>query len=102
MERILKQAAEKDDDQNPERSVLVSPAIAMASDLMGSEKSTIRDGKADMLEHDLANGFDLSDATWHRDEGWARRPIRDGGMYGKSYLLTDTYKADQAMFDRGS
>jgi hypothetical protein len=101
MERILKQAAEKDDDQNPERSV-VARAIAMASDSMGSEKSTIRDGKADMPEYDLANGYALPDATWHRDQGWARRPGRDGGMYGKSYL-TDTYKADiQEMFERGS
>ena len=101
MERILKQAAEKDDDQNPERSV-VARAIAMASDSMGSEKSTIRDGKADMPEYDLAKGYNLPDATWHRDQGWARRPGRDGGMYGKSYM-TDTYKADiQGMFDRGS
>jgi hypothetical protein len=101
MERILKQAAEKDDDQNPERSV-VARAIAMASESMGSETSTIRDGKADMPEYDLANGYTLPDATWHRDQGWARRPGRDGGMYGKSYL-TDTYKADiQEMFERGS
>ena len=70
MERIFKQAAEKDDDQNPERSV-VTRAIAMASDSMGLEKTTIRDGKVDMPEYDLANGYDSPDATWHRDQGWA-------------------------------
>jgi hypothetical protein len=71
MERILKQAAEKDDDQNPERSV-VARAIAMASESMSSETSTIRDGKADMPEYDLAKGYTLPDAAWQRDQGWAR------------------------------
>jgi hypothetical protein len=100
MKHILKQAAQKD-DQNPEQSV-VARAIAMASESMGSEKSTIRDGKADMPEYNLADNYTLPDTIWHRNQGWARRPGREGGMYGKSYL-TGAYKEDiQAMFERGS
>jgi hypothetical protein len=37
-----------------------------------------------------------------RAQGWARRPERDGGMYGKSYL-TPVYRAMiQLMFEKGA
>jgi hypothetical protein len=90
------------DDTSVIAKSVVAEAIAIAKAAISSGDADIRSAKAEMGEYNLANGWDISDDKLHRPQGWARRPNREDGMYGKLYI-TDQYREDlQAMFDQGA
>jgi hypothetical protein len=80
---------------------VVAEAIALAKAATDSGEANIRNAKDDMEEYNLANDWDFSDEELRRPQGWARRPNREDGMYGKLYI-TDLFKEElQNMFDEG-
>jgi hypothetical protein len=83
-----------------QRSVMAR-AISIASDCIHTGKVAVQDGKEEMEEYKVARGWTVEEETLCRGQGWARRPNRADGMYGKQYS-TDEYRAVIVeMFERG-
>jgi hypothetical protein len=81
---------------------VVAVAISLAKAAISSGEVKIRSAKENMVEYSLAEGWDVSDDALHRRQGWARRPNREDGMYGATYI-TDEYREElQHMFDQGA
>lgn len=84
-----------------QRSVLAR-GISIALDSIATKQTDLRDGKEDMPEYDIARNWDVPEEDLCRQKGWARRPNRDDGMYGPSYI-TDTIKEIiQELFEKGA
>ena len=80
---------------------MLAKAIVLAKESIHSGKIPIRDGKDETEEYLLSENLNISDESWHRPQGWARRPNREDGMYGKAYLV-GTFLEDVAeMFEQG-
>ena len=80
---------------------MLAKAIVLAKESIHSGKIPIRDGKDEMEEYLLSENLNISDESWHRPQGWARRPNREDGMCGKACLV-GTFLEDVAeMFEQG-
>ena len=62
-------------------------AVSVAVDLLAENKLCIRDSKDDnMEEYDKVVGWkDIPATSLWRQQGWARRPSREDGIYGENY-----------------
>jgi hypothetical protein len=106
---VLKKAcgSQADGEANGENTSViaksvVAEAIAMAKAAITSGAANIRKAKDDMEEYNLASDWEVTDDELFRPQGWARRPSREDGMYGKLYI-TDQYREElQHMFDEGA
>jgi hypothetical protein len=61
-------------------------AVSVAVDLLAENKLCIRDSKDDnMEEYDKVVGWkDIPATSLWRQQGWARRPSREDGIYGEN------------------
>jgi hypothetical protein len=76
-------------------------AIEIAWGLIGSNATGIRPSKEDMEEYKIADCW-LPSESLTRPPGWARRPTRDEGMYGKSYMTEEYLDIVEDLFKGGS
>lgn len=76
-------------------------AIEIAWGLIGSNATGIRPSKEDMEEYKIADAWVPSESLT-RPPGWARRPTRDEGMYGKSYMTEEYLDIVEDLFKGGS
>lgn len=102
---VLKRRSGKEADSDNTAVIaksVIAVAISTASTAISSGDVNIRGAKDDMEEYNLANDWEVSDEALHRPQGWARRPNREDGMYGKQYI-TDEYREElQHLFDKGA
>jgi hypothetical protein len=103
------QVEEEDDDDTETPSTViaksvVAKAIAMAEISINNGEVIIRSARSEMKEYDLAVDWakDVPYEALHRPQGWARRPNREDGMYGVSYMSDEYRKEIQNMFDEGA
>lgn len=86
----------KSHQDGPRRADIVAAGVRMASHLIESDGSRVRDGRGHFHEFDLAKTV----PTIPRKQGWARRQVH-GEQYGVKYV--DRYEKDVIeLFNRGA